>query len=388
MTAPARISESPASDELRSVELFAGAGGLALGLDAAGFRPQLLVEQDELCEAILQANGQKGRAYTRGWRVEAKDVGKVDFAELGAIDLLSAGAPCQPFSHGGRRRGHADHRNLFPQVIRALHDLEPRAFVVENVRGLLFGDMEMFFHQLLRELKRPHHTYEPRPYSRRGRPNDEYRVFYKVLNSADFGVPQNRQRLIIVGMRPQLAHLWKWPEPTHSRDALLAELLGGAYWDRHRVPKKIRDRVRETIPASVQKRLKKRPPELLPWVTVRDLLRGRPKPYTKSNTAKDPWHLFVPDARLYDRHTGSKLDAPAKTVKAGVHGCPGGEHIVVFDDNTHRYFTVRECALIQGFPADYAFSKVRTPAMRQIGNAVPPPIAQVVGERLAVVLGG
>lgn len=388
MTEPARISKSLATDELWSVELFAGAGGLAIGLDAAGFRPRLLVERDELCELALKANGEKARSYTRGWKVEAKNVGDVDFADVGDIDLLSAGAPCQPFSHGGQRLGHADHRNLFPQVIRALHDLEPRGFVIENVRGLLFGDMDFFFKRLLSELKRPHHHYEPRRYARRGRPSDEYRVFYKVLNAADFGVPQNRQRLFIIGLRPELAHLWRWPEPTHSRDALLAELLRGAYWDRHRVPKKIRDRVRAEIPAATRKRLKRHPSDKLPWVTVRDFLRGRPQPYVNVKTAKDPWHLFVPEARLYDRHTGSKLDAPAKTVKAGVHGCPGGEHIVVFDDGSHRYFTVRECALIQGFPADYAFAKLRTPAMRQIGNAVPPPVARVVGAQLAEVLGG
>jgi DNA (cytosine-5)-methyltransferase 1 len=388
VTEPVRVSEKIESQALRSVELFAGAGGLALGLDAAGFEPQLLVEQDELCEATLTANGEKGRSYTKGWKVEARSVSEVDFADVGEIELLSAGAPCQPFSHGGQRRGRADHRNLFPEVVRALHHLEPRAFVIENVRGLLFRDMEIFFKGLLRELKRPSFHYEPRPYGRAGRPNDEYRVFYKVLNAADFGLPQNRQRLFIVGLRPELAHLWKWPTPTHSRDALLAQLLAGSYWDRHRVPKAIREQVRETIPAAVRKRLEKNPPKRLPWVTVRDFLCGRPRPYTNAKTAKDPWHLFVPDARLYEKHTGSKLDAPAKTVKAGVHGCPGGEHIVVFDDGAHRYFTVRECGLLQGFPPDYAFAKMRTPAMRQIGNAVPPPIAEAVGKCLAEVLRG
>jgi len=95
----------------------------------------------------------------------------------------------------------------------------------------------------------------------------------------------------------------------------------------------------------------------------------------------------VPDARLYPKHTGSKLDWPAKTVKAGVHGCPGGEHIVVFDDGSHRYFTVRECGLLQGFPRKYAFPVLRTPAMRQIGNAVPVPVAAAVGAQLVKVLG-
>lgn len=388
MAEPARALTTPEPEKLRSAELFAGVGGLALGLHAAGFEPQVLVERDELCKLALEKNAEDGRSHTSDWPIEAVSVHDFDFSRVGEIELLSAGAPCQPFSHGGKRRGRGDHRNLFPQVVRALHDLQPPAFVIENVRGLLFRDMEIYFQSLLRELRRPTFHYAPAPYARPGRPRDEYRVYYKVLNAADFGLPQSRQRLFIVGLKPELAPAWEWPEGQHSKEALLAALLADEYWDRHKVPKGIREAVRAAIPDHTRKRLQKHPSSKLPWRTVRDFLKGRPKPYLNPKTARDPWHMFVPDARLYDKHTGSKLDWPAKTVKAGVHGCPGGEHIVVFDDGTHRYFTVRECGLLQGFPDDYAFATLRTPAMRQIGNAVPPPVAEAVGERLAEVLRG
>jgi DNA (cytosine-5)-methyltransferase 1 len=100
----------------------------------------------------------------------------------------------------------------------------------------------------------------------------------------------------------------------------------------------------------------------------------------------DPAHVVVPGARLYPKHTGSRLDWVAKTVKAGVHGTPGGEHIVLLDDGSHRYLTVRECALLQGFAVDYALPEKRTPAMRQLGNAVPVAVAEALGKQLDTIL--
>jgi DNA (cytosine-5)-methyltransferase 1 len=371
---------------LRSVELFAGAGGLALGLCKAGFDPAGVVENDPACKETLEGNGKEGREHTAGWEIHAEDVGKVDFSCIGQIDLLSAGAPCQPFSHGGQRRGRMDQRNLFPQVIRALHDLDPTAFLIENVRGLLFKDMDFYFKGLLRELRRPKHHYAPKPYARRGRPEDEYKVFYRLLNAADFGLPQNRMRLFIVGLKPHLAELWRWPSESHSNLALLKALLADKYWDDHELPSKVKKRVQREIAKETRKRADRYDGDASRWQTVRDLLSMLPEPAQDRTMADDASHYFVPDARLYERHTGSRLDWPAKTVKAGVNGCPGGEHIVVFDSNKHRYFTVRECALLQGFPSDYSFPWHRTKAMRQIGNAVPPPVATAVGERLAEVL--
>lgn len=385
MNAVVAISEetlAPTSG-VRSLELFAGAGGLALGLNSAGFELQAAIEKDASARETLLSNGKHPRKHTRGWGIYGNDVRDFDYDEFVGVDLVSAGAPCQPFSHGGRRRGSLDERNLFPEVIRALGEVQPRAFLIENVRGLLFGDMALYWERLLRELRSPGRHYYPTLYARPGRPKDEYKVFFRVLNAADFGLPQRRLRLFIVGLRPELAEYWRWPEPTHNRDALIAALLRDDYWERHSVPAKIRNAVRETFGPSLRKRLD---PRGRRWKTVRDLLEALDAPALDVKTAGDRWHIYIPDARLYPKHSGSKLDWPAKTVKAGVHGCPGGEHIVVLDDGTHRYMTVRECALLQGFPKTYAFPRQRSLAMKQIGNAVPVPVAAAVGKQLAEVL--
>lgn len=385
MNAVVAITEetpSPTSG-VRSLELFAGAGGLALGLHTAGFELQAAVEKDASATETLLINGKHPRKHTRGWEVCGKDVRDFDYEQFVGIDLLSAGAPCQPFSHGGHRRGSLDERNLFPEVIRALAEVQPQAFLIENVRGLLFRDMELYWERLLRELRAPSRHYFPTLYARRGRPKDEYKVFFRVLDAADFGLPQRRLRLFIVGLRPGLADDWRWPEPTHNRDALITALLEDDYWERHAVPAKIRNAVRESIGSPLQGRLD---PKGKRWRTLRDLISALDAPTIDVKASTDKWHIYIPDARLYPKHSGSKLDWPAKTVKAGVHGCPGGEHIVVLDDGTHRYLTVRECALLQGFPKTYAFPTQRSLAMKQIGNAVPVPVATAVGKQLVEVL--
>ena len=121
--------------------------------------------------------------------------------------------------------------------------------------------------------------------------------------------------------------------------------------------------------------------ELLPWKTVRDALRGLPKPRPGS-CAAFPDHILIPGARRYAGHTGSSLDWPSKTVKAGVHGVPGGENTVVLDNGSVRYFTLREAARLQTFPDSYSFIGSRTTSMRQIGNAVPCVLAQAVAEEV------
>jgi DNA (cytosine-5)-methyltransferase 1 len=370
---------------LRSLELFGGVGGLALGLHAAGFDPVAVVENDDECKLALEANAKAPRAYTRDWPLESKNAAKVDYRQFGPVDLISAGAPCQPFSHGGQRKGDLDDRNQFSEVVRAIRELQPSVFLIENVRGLLFKDMEFYFRSLLRDLRTPSGG-PGRGSGRPGRPCYEYVVKWSLLNAADFGLPQNRLRLFIVGLRPELGPSWRWPDTTHSRDALLKALLGDRYWDEHGVGRVIRQRARGLISKQTKDRLKKIEPGRERWRTLRDLLATLEPPARRVYGASDPWHFFVPDARLYPKHTGSSLDWPAKTVKAGVHGCPGGEHIVLLDRGNHRYLTVRECALLQGFPPDFAFSKIRTRAMRQIGNAVPVPVAAAVGSRLVEVL--
>lgn len=368
----------------RAVELFAGAGGLALGLHRAGFRTALAVDWDERAYETLRANKRK---YTRGWDLKREDVRKLDYAtlELGDVDIVSAGAPCQPFSIGGRLRGEGDPRNMFPEVVRAVCELRPRAFLFENVRGLLFPRARPYFDYILAQLQNP---------SRARRADEdwlahkaaldripdalhEYRVDWRVLNAADFGLPQSRPRLVAVGVHVEEAGTFQWPDASHSKGALVNALLSELYWLEHDVPAEIREAagigLRECDDDG-----------LMRWATLRDVTARLGPPFLDGEDG-DPSHRFISGARLYKKHAGSRLDWPAKTVKAGVHGCPGGEHIVLLDDGSHRYLTVRECAALQGFPDDYALDEVRTPAMRQLGNAVPVALAEAIGRSLVAV---
>jgi DNA (cytosine-5)-methyltransferase 1 len=159
----------------------------------------------------------------------------------------------------------------------------------------------------------------------------------RVLNAANYGVPQRRERVVFVGFRDDLGIEWTFPKETHSLDALLWDQLRGDYWDRHKVPKK--ERITSTRTKKRAKQLSKRPSEI-GWKTVRDALVGLPSPQSP-DSIHFLNHRFQAGARTYPGHTGSPLDEPAKTLKAGVHGVPGGENMLSLPDGSVRYFTVR-----------------------------------------------
>jgi DNA (cytosine-5)-methyltransferase 1 len=368
---------------MRSLELFSGAGGLALGLEQAGFTSVALFERDGDACATLRAN----RPY---WNVRQGDVCEVDFSRFGPVELVAGGPPCQPFSVGGKARGSGDARDMFPQAVRAVRELRPAAFIFENVRGLLrpcFGNYVEFVRlQLtypdfpisdnvdwetnLRRLER-HHTANGRP--------DEltYKVTLNLADAADYGVPQRRHRVFFVGFRSDLDANWFFPAPTHRADELLrSKFLTGDYWREHRLP-----RPAGTPTAETYARLANLEPDpiladLLPrWRTVRDAIAGLPDPREDESVRN---HVFQAGARVYPGHTGSPLDEPAKALKAGDHGVPGGENMMRHPNGQVRYFTVRESARIQTFPDNYVFQGSWTESMRQIGNAVPVRLASVV----------
>lgn len=214
-----------------------------------------------------------------------------------------------------------------------------------------------------------------------------YKIPFRLLNAADYGVPQKRERVFIVGIRADLGVEWSFPEPSHSEDELLIEkFVPGAYWDRHGIPKRQR-------PQPTQKQLSRihkfvasgNSGTLAPWQTVRDAIADLPDPQRKA-VAKFHNHVFNGGARTYPGHTGSPLDEPAKTLKAGVHGVPGGENMLAYPDGSVRYFTVREAARIQTFPDTYKFHGSWSETMRQLGNAVPVQLAEVVSRSVAEVL--
>ncbi|AEJ44341.1 DNA cytosine methyltransferase [Alicyclobacillus acidocaldarius] len=375
----------------RSVELFAGAGGLAMGISNAGFRHVGLYEWDrDACDTI-RLNKERNVAQVQNWPIHQCDVRDVDFTQYQGIDLLAGGPPCQPFSLGGKHRGFKDHRNMFPEMIRAVREIQPKVVLIENVKGLLRDTFAKYFEYILLQLSYPeiaskenedwtdHLSRLERHHTKGHHEGLTYHVVFRLLNAADYGVPQKRERVFIVGFRSDLNIEWSFPEPTHSFDALLYDQwVTGDYWERHRVAKKHRPE----MPDKLKKRIERLRGGLglvqgAPWMTVRDAISDLPDPENEYDNVI-PDHRFNPGARIYPGHTGSPLDEPAKTLKAGDHGVPGGENMLVKPDGSVRYFTVRESARLQTFPDEYHFSGSWTESMRQLGNAVPVRLATFI----------
>ena len=373
-----------------SLELFSGAGGLALGLHKAGFEPAALLEWDKDSCNNIQANISNGFKGIANWNVVQTDVRLVRYADFGRdIQFITGGPPCQPFSLGGKHKANTDTRDMFPEAVRAVRELKPLGFIFENVKGLLRKSFDSYFNYIYLQLSHPeviardgmdwtehlklleeHHTSSVHA-------GLDYNVVYRLLNAADYGVPQMRHRVVIVGFRNGLNVNWAFPEPTHSKDSLFYAKYGdGSYWDEHRIAKKNRPEV------SAAEREKAVQISLLKnerWQTVRDAVKGLPDPRC-SGTSDYANHEFRDGARAYKGHSGSTLDEPSKTIKAGAHGVPGGENTLILDDGSLRYYTARESARIQTFPDDYTFHGSWTENMRQIGNAVPVKLANVIGD--------
>lgn len=347
---------------MKSLELFAGAGGLAKGLSLAGFEHAAMVERNKYASATLRKNFESDKVFYG-------NVEDFDFSSFNSVDLVAGGPPCQPFSLGGKHRADQDERDLFPQAIRAIETLAPKAFIFENVKGLLRASFADYFEYICLRLSYPGAIPNVNDWRQHLLELQElgdkysgltYNVDFKLLNAADYGVPQNRERVFIVGFRSDLNLKWSFPKPTHSRERLL--------WNQ--------DVMGEYQKAS-------RANHLQPWITLQDALYDVPDPQSQHGI---PDHVFRDGARSYPGHTGSPLDWVAKTIKAGDHGVPGGENMIRFADGTVRYLTVFEAKKLQTFPTHYQIEGAWTEAMRQIGNAVPVKLAQVLGEQLRLVL--
>lgn len=383
---------------MRSVELFAGAGGLAMGMGRGGFNHAAVIEWDhDSCETF-RFNQLNHAHDVEQWPLFEGDAREFDYSSIqGDVMVVSGGPPCQPFSLGGKHRGFMDERDMFPQAVRAVRELQPKAFIFENVKGLLRQSFASYFEYISLQLSHPdlvraqgeswekhctrlerHHTSNQNAAT--------YNVVYRLLNAANYGVPQRRERVFLVGFRSDLGVEWSFPDTTHCEDALLREQwITGDYWERHRVAK----RARPTPSARLEKRIARLRNEDMflgkPWHTVRDAIFDLPDPENCSPSSV-PNHVFNPGARSYPGHTGSPLDEPAKTLKAGDHGVPGGENMLLRPNGTVRYFTVRESARLQTFPDDYIFRGSWTESMRQLGNAVPVRLAEVIARSVADTL--
>jgi DNA (cytosine-5)-methyltransferase 1 len=417
-----------------SVELFAGAGGLAMAVHRAGFRPLLLNELVKHACDTLEANEAEPRGEEEKipepherWPLVRGDVGDLKMGYLqGHVDLLAGGPPCQPFSLGGVAKGDEDKRNMFPEMFRAIREIQPKAVICENVRGLLRPSFKPYFEYILRELAFPFEERDPdatwfqhdailkaKEARDAAEPHEHYRVYRFEVNAADYGVPQIRNRVIIVAFRGDLdikqSILYEAVKKTHSEKALLRSLASGEYWDRHSAtPKHVRDHVMSGLQNEFP--LADRETGLKPWRTLRDARAGLDE--ESEPLVEIPWdrldrvqyddmptdHVGWPDARIYPGHTPNVLDRPAKTVKAGVHGVPGGESVMLTDTRVggrkptsghryrHRYMTVRETARVMTFPDSWKMSGPRSEKMRQLGNAVPVLLGEVFAKAVAKVL--
>lgn len=383
---------------MKCVELFAGAGGLAMGVHLAGFESQAVVERDKWACDTIRENGARGYPLVSGWKVHEGDVRSFEWEGIGcAIDLVAGGPPCQPFSMGGKHLANDDTRDMFPATVDIVRRLRPRAFIVENVKGLTRSSFANYYQYTLLQLTFPEmqkrkqedwldHFRRLQKASASGRAIGKgltYNVVPTLVNAAAYGVPQKRERVFIVGFRSDLGVEWSFPKATHSFDALLySQWISGEYWERHRISKRSRPRIPDNMEARIRKLRDAPPMDMLAWRTVRDALEDLPCP--ESKLAKDfPDHRFQDGARVYPGHTGSNLDLPSKTLKAGDHGVPGGENMIVRDDGSVRYLTVREAARIQTFPDGYRFHGSWTETMRQLGNAVPVMLGHVVAASVA-----
>jgi len=327
---------------VEALDLFCGAGGLSLGLAAAGAAVVAGVERDEDAAGTWEL-AHPGAQLVRG------DVRMVDWRRFAGVDLVVGGPPCQPWSTGGLRRGEGDERDGWPAFLAALGAVRPRAFLAENVAGLAEGVMRQRWSRLLGELT-----------------GLGYGVSAKVVNAADFGLPQKRRRCIVVGVRGE-GH-FAFPEPTHGPGRRLAWRGAGTVLSA--------EPIGEPNTAIVT------------YASRPDIRKG---PYAG--------HVFNGGGRPID------LDAPAPTLLASMGGnkTPWLDTLgVVPEYHAHllgggaprqglvpgaRRITVQEAALLQAFPAGMRFVGRRSSRYRQVGNAVPPTLAEVIAHALLVQVG-
>lgn len=434
-----------------SVELFAGGGGLAMGVHRAGFRPLLFNEFDARACGTLEATARRTLGPSGVRRTTSPkprppapwepaplfpgDVRELDLTDFqGKVDLLAGGPPCQPFSTGGVAKGDEDKRNMFPAVFKAIRQVQPKAVICENVRGLVRPSFRDYFEYIKHELtlpfverdeEAPWHEHD-RQLTRLieegggGATDQRYIVRHFMVNAADYGVPQIRHRVIIVAFREDLgvdvdAFVKDVTNTPFGEEALYRTMRDedGSYWRRHAVPDYVRDEVRSRLPESLGDESENEERKIKPWRTLRDAIQGYgtderlpalpPIDLGKLDRRTEQGgnitdHVGWPNARIYKGHTPNELDRPAKTVKAGVHGVPGGESVMLLDDRErdasvpggwrrlHRYMTVRETARVMTFPDEWHGVGPRGEKMRQLGNAVPVVLAEFFAKKVAAAL--
>lgn len=306
---------------LTSVEFCAGAGGQALGLELAGFEHALLVDNDSFCCETLKLN-------RPCWNVLNADMRDVSGLKYAGVDLFAAGLPCPPFSVAGKQLGEKDERNLFPEALRLINEIQPKFVLIENVRGFLdplFAD----YRKLLR--------------GQLGRLG--YEVDWKLLSASDFGVSQLRPRVAIVASKSEYWPYFRFPDAQFEQPKSVGELL-------------------------------------------LDLMEARGWSGAKAwaQNATDIAPTIVGGSK---KHGGPDL-GPTRARKAwlkqGVLGSTIAEDAPDSDFEGTPRLTTRMVARLQGFPDDWTFFGKKTNAYRQVGNAFPPPVAKALGEKIKLAI--
>ena len=353
--------------DLKVVDLFAGAGGLSLGFAQERFRIAGAVEFDADSAATYRLLHERLTTQTTQLaKLHEQDICGVDFTQYrDEVAAVIGGPPCQPWSLGGLRRGQSDPRDGIPQFARALYEAAPRAFVMENVAGLTRGETRPTFERILAVLAGdlPLSVILGDQVGAHARLS--YNVSWRVLQAADFGVPQNRQRLFIVGVRPGSS--FTWPQPTHGQGRPEPHVPAGAV---------------------VGPQTKGEPnPSIVTYATNPSL---RPDPYHGQvyNGGGRPIDLTKPAPTMLASMGGNKtpwVDTAGVVPGYHAHLVKGGEPRQGRVPGARR-ITVAEAALLQSFPAWARFVGTRSSQYRQVGNAVPPLLAQSVARQLARAL--
>lgn len=300
-----------------SIEICAGAGGQAIGLERAGFGHQALVEIEPLACATLRANRPT-------WNIIEGDVRKFSAYEYENVDLLAGGVPCPPFSVAGKQLGQNDERDLFPEIIRLAAECQPKAILIENVKGLLsnkFDEYRAKIEHSLNELG--------------------YSGLWKLVQAVDFGVPQLRPRAVFVAFSEDYLDYFHWPKITTNKVPTVGEAL-----------------FKEMA--------------ALGWE----------KAFEWKNKANKIAPTLVGGSK---KHGGADLGptrAKHAWLELGVNGKGLAEKPPVNGFDGNPMLTLKMTAIIQGFPDDWSFCGKKTPAYRQVGNAFPPPVAEAIGNSI------
>ena len=312
---------------MNSIEIFAGGGGLALGIKQAGFSHSRLIEWDNDSAKTLYHNYKNFGFNSENQWIYNDDIRNLTFKDYcEKIDLLSGGPPCQPFSIGGKHHAYKDARDMFPEAARVLNEIKPKAFIFENVRGLLRKNFAKYFGYIILQLTYPeiqkkqdqnwlnHLERLEKYHTSTNEKGLYYNIIFRLVNAADYGIPQKRERVFIIGFRNDINGKWSFPETTHSEDALLySKYITKEYYKKYSIRNTCKNGCKDIPLSALDKK---------PWVTVRDVINDLPNP-KKINVFYN--HKLQEGAKVYIGHTGSLLDEPSKTIKAGDHGVPGGK---------------------------------------------------------------